>query len=360
MILSFDANRVYHHVGFQEMQNLESELKQWVGTTLGTQDFHFAPLQGDASFRTYYRVKHADESYIAMLAPPAKERTDAFVAIAQAWKQHDLCVPEVLAWHQQQGFVLLSDFGDTLLLDILNQESVDHFYKQAMQNIVALQHTTVPDFIIPPYNEEYVRLELGLFQEWFLSKLLDLELTQEIIHLYEKTMQKIIANFIHQPQVVVHRDFHSRNLMVLQNGTLGLIDFQDAMIGPITYDLVSLLKDCYITWPIHDVNRWVKYFFDLLVNEKKISPMDFSHFVKWFDWVGLQRHLKVLGIFSRLKLRDNKPHYLQHMSRILQYVVQVTSLYPELSEFHHFLQTNVAPVMHECVQQHLSGTQKVA
>lgn len=361
MILSFDAERVYHHVGIQIMQNLESELKQWVGTQLEAHDFLFSPLQGDASFRTYYRVQHENHSYIAMLAPPAKERTDAFVAIAKAWKRYDLQVPEVLAWHQQQGFVLLSDFGDTLLLDKLSEESVNEFYLHAMQNICALQSTTITDFAIPPYNEDYVRLELSFFQDWFLAKLLGFEITEEIKQLYEETTQHVVSYFIHQPQVVVHRDFHSRNLMVLQNGTLGLIDFQDAMTGPITYDLVSLLKDCYITWPKQDIHRWVEFFFGLLKKEKKIPAIDFQHFLKWFDWVGLQRHLKVLGIFSRLKLRDNKSQYLQHMPRIMNYVLEVTGSYPELSNFHHFMQTDVVPQMHKNLSQQLNaGAQKVA
>lgn len=361
MILSFDAERVYHHVGFQIMQNLESELKQWVGAQLETHHFLFAPLQGDASFRTYYRVQHGNNSYIAMLAPPAKERTDAFVAIAKAWKGYDLQVPEVLAWHQEHGFVLLSDFGDTLLLDRLSIESVDEFYLQAMKNICALQSTTILDFAIPPYNEDYVRLELSLFQDWFLAKLLGFEITEEIKQLYEETTQQVVSYFIQQPQVVVHRDFHSRNLMVLQNGTLGLIDFQDAMTGPITYDLVSLLKDCYITWPKQDVHRWVAFFFELLKKEKKAPAIDFQQFLKWFDWVGLQRHLKVLGIFSRLKLRDNKSQYLQHMPRIMNYVLEVTGIYPQLSNFHHFLQADVVPQMNTSLLQQLNaGTQKVA
>ncbi len=343
------------------MQNLETEFKQWIARQLGTQDYLFEPLQGDASFRTYSRIKHADKSYIAMLAPPAKERTDAFVAIANTWKQYGLQVPRILGWEAQQGFVLLSDFGDTLLLDLLTPESMEGFYLQAMQTITLIQQVPAGEYNLPTFDEAYVRVELGLFHDWFLNKLLQQDISVHHAHLLEQVSKDLVHNFISQPQKTVHRDYHSRNLMVLNDGTLGVIDFQDAMKGPITYDLVSLLKDCYITWPSIEVNRLVHHFFEKYVKDEISSSVDFVQFLQWFDWVGLQRHLKVLGIFSRLKLRDNKPHYLQHLPRIMQYVLAVTSKYAAFADFHDYLQAEVLPAMLAVMQeQNIGSKSKVA
>lgn len=343
------------------MQNQESAFKQWIAAQLGTQNFLFEPLQGDASFRTYSRIKQADKSYIAMLAPPIKERTDIFVAIANTWKQHGLQVPQILGWEPQQGFVLLSDFGDILLLDLLTPESMENFYERAMQAIALIQKVSGGEYVLPLFDEAYVRLELSLFQDWFLKKLLAKNVSPTQTEMLEQVSKALIDNFVSQPQVTVHRDYHSRNLMVLPDESLGVIDFQDAMKGPITYDLVSLLKDCYITWPSIEVNRLVNHFFEKYVKDEIPSAVDFSLFLQWFDWVGLQRHLKVLGIFSRLKLRDNKPNYLQHMPRIMQYVLTVTAKYPAFMEFNHYLQTEVLPTMLDVLQeQNIEFKSKVA
>lgn len=331
------------------MQNLGSEFRQWIAFQLGTQDYHFDPLQGDASFRAYSRIKLKDKSYIAMLAPPTQERTDAFVGIANTWKEYGLQVPEVLGWEPQQGFVLLSDFGDTLLLDLLTPDSMENFYQQAMQTIALIQTTSTSTYPLPPFDQSYVYVELGLFREWFLKKWLGFHLENENDMLNE-VFKNLSQDFISQPQVAIHRDYHSRNLMVLKDGTLGVIDFQDAMIGPITYDLVSLLKDCYISWPSAQTKRLVNIFFDKHVKHKVDRAIDFQKFLQWFDWVGLQRHIKVLGIFSRLKLRDNKPHYLQHMPRIMHYVLEVTQQYPLFAAFNHYLESKVLPAMLEAMQ----------
>ncbi len=287
-----------------------------------------------------------------MLAPPAKERTDAFVAIGKAWHQHGLQVPNILAWEKAQGFVLLSDFGDRLLLDILATDTADSFYHRAMQSIVQLQSANMSDYALPLYDENFARLELGYFTEWFLQKFLGLTPQEEEAKILSDASNKVVANFTSQPQVIVHRDYHSRNLMVLENETLGIIDFQDAMVGPITYDLVSLLKDCYISFGAQQVNRWVEQFHEMLIAHKRIPRGDFQLFLKWFDLVGLQRHLKVLGNFTRLKLRDNKPHYLIHLPRIMNYILEVTKKYPEFTDFHHYMHLNVTPLMFEALAQH--------
>jgi hypothetical protein len=312
-------------------------LKAWVEHQLGSDQFTIAPLQGDASFRSYFRIITNNASYIAMFAPPGQEQTDIFVQIARAWKAHGLTVPTVLGWEPAQGFVLLSDFGDALLLDILQPHTVDQFYQTAMKNLVSLQSYTGE---LPLFNEQHIRRELSLFRDWFVEKLLEIKITPALDNLIENVNTQIIDIIQAQPQVAIHRDYHSRNLMVLPDKSLGIIDFQDAMIGPITYDLASLLKDCYIDWPRETVCQWVTSFANMLGMEKRHS-IDPNEFLQWFDWVGLQRHLKVLGIFSRLKIRDHKPRYMQDIPRILNYVLEVTGHYPQLEEFDHWMRAIV-------------------
>lgn len=315
------------------MSATESVFKQWIGQQLGSDNFTLCPLKGDASFRAYYRVTLDEKSYIVMWAPPEKEQTRPFVEIARAWHHHGLRVPTVHGWEVSQGFVLLSDFGDTLLYDVLTPTSVDDYYQKAMQILPSLQRMQVA----PLFNEDYIRLELSYFKEWFLHRYLSIN-TDEISTILESTFSQLVASNLAQPQVVIHRDYHSRNLMVLNEGNLGIIDFQDAMMGPITYDLVSLLKDCYIDWPTEKVAQWVKSFYDMTPQAQQVN---ISEFTQWFDWTGLQRHLKVLGIFARLYLRDNKPNYLNYMPRIMNYVLQVSEKYPSLAPFHHWMQNTI-------------------
>ncbi len=345
------------------MQNSEMELREWIGQQLGTSAYQFNPLPGDASFRTYFRVRLGEKSYIVMLAPPAKERTYEFVNIAKMWHQEGLLVPQVLAWEKEKGFVLLSDFGDVLLLDRLNEQSVNGFYQDALSAIVHLQGIDPQLANLPPYNAEYANVELNHFQEWFVLKLLGLTNSAQENALWQSLCKQILDNFCMQPQVTVHRDFHSRNLMVLPNQSLGIIDFQDAMVGPITYDAVSLLKDCYITWPSADIHRWVATFYEQLKNQGKIPGTSLKEFTQWFDWVGLQRHIKVLGIFSRLKLRDNKSHYLMHLPRIMRYVLDVTRQYDVFAPFNQYLETKIVPAMLVVLEQqnvHSATDEKVA
>lgn len=318
------------------MQDIKSDFKQWIGEQLRHEDFSVYPLRNDASFRSYYRIKDRDFSYVAMVAPPEREKTDLFIEIANSWRTRKLPVPCVYAWEKQKGYVLLSDFGDTLLLDVLSAENVDYYYSQAIALLLRLQARAPKNLAY--FDEVYIRYELSLFQEWFCEKLLGLTLNQDDLALIETVNRQLVQNCLMQPQVVIHRDYHSRNLMILNESTdLGLIDFQDAMIGPLTYDLVSVLKDCYVQWPIEKIQAWAELYYQ----ERKNSHSDginFASFLKWFDLTGLQRHLKVLGIFSRLKLRDNKPDYIQDLPRILNYVFEVTRRYPEFSVFHQWLE----------------------
>ncbi|MFI4937817.1 MAG: aminoglycoside phosphotransferase family protein [Candidatus Berkiellales bacterium] len=343
------------------MPNIKFEFQRWVGQQLGTHELILEPLTGDASFRSYFRVRAGKASYILMVAPPTKERTDIFVNLARAWKEKGLPVPAILGWEPDQGLVLLSDFGDVLLSQVLNDETADPFYQTAMQHLLLLQ-TQIPITDLPVFSEAHIRLELSYFKEWFLDKLLGIQITAEINQLLEQVNDCLITNLLSQPQVAIHRDYHSRNLMVLNTqGQLGIIDFQDAMVGPITYDLVSIFKDCYIDWSQNKVHRWAKWFFDKLIENKSLLPMDFSSFLGWFDFAGLQRHLKVLGIFSRLKLRDNKPNYLADMPRIMNYVLPVTQHYAAFAEFDAFLRSEVMiPLQKIWQEQNINTVVKVA
>lgn len=327
------------------MQTIKSDFKQWIGEQLKSNDFSVESLRSDASFRSYYRVKQQDFSYVVMDAPPEREKTDLFVEIAKLWRTHALPVPQVFAWEKQKGYVLLSDFGDTLLLDVLNESNVETYYQQAIDLLVHLQERAPRN--LPHFDESYIRLELGLFQEWFCEKLLGHSLSESDQQIIESTDQLLVENCLMQPQVTIHRDYHSRNLMVLEEAEhFGLIDFQDAMIGPITYDLVSILKDCYVQWPPEKIETWAMNYF-VKVKEHHPALSDFEEFMMWFDLTGLQRHLKVLGIFSRLKLRDNKPRYVHDMPRIMRYVTDVTARYEALAPFDDWLNEVILPKLFE-------------
>lgn len=343
------------------MQQITPALTHWLAQQLNTTAYEIAPLKGDASFRTYFRVKISNKTYILMVAPPEKERTDAFVAIAQGWQQRGLNVPEILGWEPQQGFVLLSDFGDTLLLQELSAQTVDGFYQEAMEILLKLQHCQAHEYTLPAFDANYLRLELSYFKEWFLQKLLQLPVDDQADLMLDQLFSALIRECISQPKVTVHRDYHSRNLMVLPQGKLGIIDFQDAMMGHISYDLVSLLRDCYVSWPLAQVHQWVGQFQERLTVEKQLAPMAQQVFLQWFDWAGLQRHLKVLGIFSRLKIRDHKPQYLLDIPRILNYVLQVSGQYPVFVPFYDWLHAVVIPQLQQVwEQQNIDSTFKVA
>jgi aminoglycoside/choline kinase family phosphotransferase len=271
------------------------------------------------------------------------------VHIARSWEEQGVLVPKVWAWQEKMGFVLLSDFGDELLLDSLTPQSANQFYRQAMMDILPIQNTQAsPSYLLPPFDENHMTTELNLLKDWFLTQLLGLDIEQDL-----PLLKAVDSTLIHciqeQVQVPIHRDYHSRNLMILDDGALGIIDFQDAMIGPITYDLVSLLKDCYIQWPQDQIYAWMTYFYEQLIAANRIQNVDLATFERWFDWTGLQRHIKVLGIFSRLKIRDGKPRYLGDMPRIMKYVLDVTSKYRQFEAFDHWLRTKVVSPLQQCL-----------
>lgn len=322
------------------MHEREIALKEWLATIITEKDYDLKPLAGDASFRRYYRLHSSRGSEIVMDAPPGKEDLKPFIHIAQVLAKAHVAIPKVIATDLEQGFLLLSDFGDQLLLEVLKPETVDWYYKQAIDTLLKIQGCSIADPQLPAFDYQFMMQEMNLCSQWFFKDYLKLELTSEESLLLSNSMDWIASKVASQPITFIHRDYHSRNLMVIQqygNQDLGIIDFQDAMRGPITYDLVSLLKDCYISWPREKIIHWVHYYYESqpLAN-KYFAP---NEFIQAFDFCGLQRHLKVLGVFCRLYLRDDKPGYLTDLPLVLKYVLECSELYKELHPLLDFLQT---------------------
>ncbi len=307
-------------------QRLE-QLKVWLNDNgITYQDITAA--SADASFRRYFRITDEKKTYIVMDAPPEKEDCQPFVDVAKLLFSFGLNVPQIIQQDLEQGFLLLSDLGNTVFLSELNNDTVDEMYRLAMKSILLMQKNKKPD--LPAYDESLLRNELNLFPDWYLEKQLNITLSAQHKEILETTFKILIINALEQPRVFVHRDYHSRNLMVDKNNPApGVIDFQDAVIGAVTYDLVSLLKDCYISWPREKVEAWVKYFHAEATSLGIINEVSFHKFLRWFDLMGLQRHLKVAGIFSRLKQRDGKTGYLKDIPRTMDYVFDVLKRYPE-------------------------------
>lgn len=320
------------------MKDIErfNALKSWLMTIYSRQDFTVQPASEDASFRRYFRVYLGNTTYIAMDAPPQLEDSESFVNVDTLLETHQLHVPHIFAADLTQGFILLSDLGSSAYLDKLSSDSADRLYGEALDALFIMQ-TRVPHDPLPPYDAALLNREMALFQDWFLRTHLALELDADAESTLAGTFQYLAENALAQPKVFVHRDFHSRNLMVTDHNNPGILDFQDAVSGPITYDLVSLLRDCYIAWPDSRVYAWVAAYHDRLVEHGFIDT-DYARFQQWFDGMGMQRHLKAVGIFSRLKHRDGKNGYLKDIPRTLGYVANVCKRYPPLEPFARLMQ----------------------
>lgn len=292
-----------------------------------------APLAGDASFRRYFRVTTTDNSYIAMDAPPHKENCRPFVAIAEDLNELGVHTPQIQCMDLDQGFLLLSDFGDQILNNVLTADNVNHWYQRCFDELLLIQHhNQLPHHALTPYNNGLYSYyeESSWFVTWYLLQYRQFKLNHQQLAELERAIHLICSNMLEQPQVVVHRDYHSRNIMVTGKADIGVLDFQDAVIGPITYDLISLLRDCYIDWPLEQVHQWVHQYHHRLITEGLLTDCSPEQFLRWFDWTGLQRHLKCIGLFVRLNLRDNKPSYLQYIPRLINYIKQQCQPYPEL------------------------------
>lgn len=316
-------------------------LLQWLTDDLGLQIDTIEPASSDASFRRYFRVRHEGGCHVVMDAPPDKETTLPFIHVAGLLQSAQVRVPCIFEQNVEQGFLLLEDFGSRSFLEGLQTNAADVLYQDALNSLFKMQsNVDIQRCQLPIYDQALLTRELGIFYEWFLEKLLGVVLP---ITIKQNLDEVLIGSALQQPQVCVHRDFHSRNLMLLDANSPGVIDFQDAVIGPISYDLVSLLRDCYIRWPEPQVKQWLESYYQRMVQAEMVA-IDVAQFKRWFDLMGLQRHLKAVGIFSRLHLRDNKSGYLADIPRTMGYITDVCQLYPELEAFTKFLQQQVLPV----------------
>lgn len=308
------------------------QLKVYLQTT-PYKDYDLEIASADASFRSYYRLRDKEQTYILMDASLEKESLLPFVNITEKLLKTDVKAPQIYYKDLENGYLVLKDFGNTNLLDILNENNFEALYKQAIGEILKMQNADAAN--LPLYDKAFLHFEMDLMQEWYLQKKLSLTLSNSQEKMLADTLDLISDVVLSQPQnVFVHRDFHSRNIMVKNNGDLGVIDYQDAMNGAITYDLVSLLKDCYIVFDRNKIEKLVLHFRDQL----KLDVND-ATFLKWFDFMGLQRHIKVLGIFSRLHLRDGKDGYLKDIPLTLSYVIDTAARYNETKALSEFLES---------------------
>ena len=291
-----------------------------------------APASADASFRRYFRIESKNPTYptlIVMDAPPQHEPLDAFIEIDLLLFEAGLHVPQILEQNIEDGFLLLSDLGHKTYLEALNNESANALYRDASHALVQMQLASKPN-VLPNYDQALLQRELDLFPEWYLKQHLQLELSAIQTAQMRQAFALIIENNLAQEKVFVHRDFHSRNLMVTAQNNPGILDFQDAVYGPITYDAASLWRDAYIAWPEEMVIDWVIQFWEEGRKSGLPMPSDFGQFYRDFEWMGLQRHLKVLGIFARLFHRDGKDGYLKDIPLVLDYAIATANRYIEL------------------------------
>lgn len=322
-----------------------AQMTAWVKQQLGVDQLQIEFLAGDASFRRYARVNAQGRQWIVMDAPTSHEDSRPFVGVDAMLKAHGVRVPHIVAHDLNMGFLVLEDFGNLLLSQVLTDDNVDALYGQAMNQLMDLQQAPAhPDWVLPVYDAERLTNEMRLFDQWFLPLMLERDLTDAEQQLLTQVYAVLADQAVAQPQVVVHRDYHCRNLMVLHGETeLGIIDFQDAVIGPITYDVVSLLRDAYIEWPAERVAVWVQQFWQQSQIRGVMTEVSLAEFSRWFDLMGVQRQLKVLGIFVRLSQRDGKHGYMDNLPLVLAYVLRETRLHDDLAGFSDWLRQVVLP-----------------
>ena len=306
-------------------------------------------VAGDASNRRYFRLASGEESYIVAEAPPATEKNAAFVAVRNILAQAGVKVPCIYAVDLDRGYLLLEDLGDSSLLPELSSDMVDGYYQQALAILQKMAGMDINGWSDGFYDLALLSEELGRFKAWFVEALLGYTLDEKERELIQRFNTSLINSALEQPRVLVHRDFHSRNLMLQESGGLAVIDFQDAVVGPVSYDLVSLLRDCYIRWPADRVREWARAYFEETQSKGALPDVDEAQFLRWFDWMGLQRHIKVLGTFARLHLRDGKPGYLDDLPLVIAYVEEILKKYAGdervFTEFHSWFKERLSPLI---------------
>jgi aminoglycoside/choline kinase family phosphotransferase len=321
-------------------ERLES-LKRWLESELEFRDYTINPASSDASFRRYFRVVHNGENFIVMDAPPEREDSRPFITVSRLFFDAGLNVPEVIDADLAQGYLLLSDLGSEPYLDVLTEDTCERLYGDALGALVTIQACATSE--LPAYDRQLLLDEMELFREWLVRKHLGIKPGNTLDTLLDSTFSLLADNALAQPRVCVHRDYHSRNLMVTKRNNPGILDFQDAVLGPVTYDLVSLLRDCYIVWPRTRVEEWALGYQQLalqsgILHERHDDP---ALFMRWFDLMGVQRHLKAAGIFARLNHRDGKSGYMNDIPRTLAYISDLAERHTDLAPLCKFIDNEV-------------------
>ncbi len=335
------------------MEDRQIQLGAWVKRIMSMRPeevLQLVPVSGDASFRKYYRLVAGTTNVIAVDAPPRTENNLQFARVREMLEVSGLTVPELLAADFENGFMLVSDFGDESYFQVAeDQPRTDRLYSDAISSLLKIQCIDPCRWDIPLYDSEFIRRELTIFEEWFIDSYLGIERFAG----FGALSDYLVESALQQPRVVMHRDYHSRNLMVIDSCSPGILDFQDAVQGPVAYDLASLLMDCYIEWPQQFVEARINEYLLGACQLGILTEANKQQFPGWFDLIALQRHIKCAGIFSRLFQRDNKPHYLLDIPRVMSYMVRTSARYPELKLFHHWLSDSVLPAMR--LNQQMSG-----
>ncbi|WP_299084512.1 phosphotransferase [uncultured Paraglaciecola sp.] len=317
----------------------QQQLRTWINQSTDYDCDVLEIVAGDAGFRRYFRFASNNQTFIAVDAPIEFEDASKFIAVAQSYREKGVKVPQVYAYDFAQGFYIQQDFGNHMFSDVLSVDCCDQLYPKALANIPIIQSCVLTQSgPLPDFDAEFIDRELSIFPEWLLDKYLQLSLTPSEKSMLSQAFESIKNACLSQPKAGMHRDYHSRNLMLLENDEIGVIDFQDAVVGPITYDAVSLLRDSYQDWPQPKVLQWLKNW-----HGEYYSQYSWAEFKKWFDCVGIQRHTKIAGIFARLYLRDDKSSYLFDIPHTLNYLIAETVQYPEYGDFSYFVQERVLP-----------------
>lgn len=331
------------HHPFSQNDGVISELTDWLQQqipqlenldfTLPKEPLMLDVQSGDAGARCYFALPQFP-SLLAVFAPTDSENTQQFIAIANYLREQGIHTPQIYAVDLERGFLLVEHMGSQLYLSELSNDNVNILYSEAMLTLLNMQQIPRDIDCLESYSSENLLAEMALFPKWFVSGLLEKTHSNDEQVMLDDVFTKLVDSALEQPQCFMHHDFHSRNLIRRKMGKPGVIDFQDGVWGPFTYDLVSLLRDCYVCWPTEWVNHWMITYANMAVDSGIIEPVSSEKLQRWFDWMGLQRHIQVLGTFARLHLRDHKSWYLTNLSLVIHYILEVTERYPEFVDFH--------------------------
>lgn len=321
--------------------NRYKSLQQFLNPHFKEDEYQLAAITGDASFRRYFRVNTSDQSYIVMDSDPDKLDNTPYIELNKVFSQHGFKLPKILQADEKQGFFLLSDLGNTHLADLLGDEDRTLHYKHLIK--LSAQWAQIPPAqYMKVFDGEFLQFELSIFRDWLVDNFIGEQLSVEEQQMWQQACELLVNNALEQPIVTVHRDFHSRNIM-RTGQQWAIIDYQDAVQGPVCYDLVSLLRDCYFKLPEQELDYLLHYAYDEFSEQQLLQDTSFAMFKRWFDLTGVQRHLKAAGIFCRLKLRDGKSGYLNNVLPTLTYISNVSKEYPELTALGQWIEQTIIP-----------------